>query len=75
MNLLHYNIGLLSLNYVEEQRMISNPLVSGNIVDPEEMSFHFWLSESKEWVKRYGINAVIEMMMQENYEVQKYDVS
>jgi len=55
--------------------MISNPLVSGNIVDPEEMSFHFWLSESKEWVKRYGINAVIEMMMQENYEVQKYDVS
>lgn len=46
---------------------MNTPLLSGPDVDAEEASFYFWLSGSKEWVKRYGINAVIEMMMQENY--------
>lgn len=51
-------------------------LLSGNVenYDPEEAAFYFWLSESKEWVQRYGVNAVIEMMMQQHYEPEVFNV-
>ena len=49
--------------------METKHLLSGNIedYDPEEAAFHFWLSGSKEWIQRYGINAIVEMMMQQHY--------
>ena len=56
--------------------METKHLLSGNIedYDPEEAAFHFWLSGSKEWIQRYGINAIVEMMMQEHYKEEVYDV-
>jgi len=54
---------------------MNNILLSGPDVDPEEAAFHFWLSDSKEWIERYGINALVEMMMKEFYTEESYDVS
>lgn len=55
--------------------MNHNPLLSGPDVDPEEAAFHFWLSGSKEWIERYGINALVEMMMKEFYDEEPFDVA
>jgi hypothetical protein len=37
--------------------------------DPEELSFNHWLSDSKEWLNKYGIEPLMQMILdRSNYE-------
>jgi hypothetical protein len=66
---------MLNHYFKDHQGLSDNPLLSGNDIDPEEAAFYHWLAGSKEWIERYGINAIVEMMMQEHFERVDYDVS
>lgn len=54
---------------------MNNILLSGPDIDGEEAAFYHWLSGSKEWIERYGINALVEMMMKEFYDEEPFDVA
>lgn len=36
--------------------------------DFEEASFHYWLSDSKQWFQKYGINKIIDELVSYNFE-------